>query len=174
MKSFWLAAVSLSVFASPALAQPAEQSPPGNLDRLSAFQSTGTEEPKPIPQEGRKADAIRRNLEKIKLPQGFKIDLYALVPDARHMAVGPNAGVVFVGTRKNHVYAVTDRDKDRIAERTKDYEDRFANPFVAAEKGFIDEVIQPRSTRRRVARAFASLRNKQLTNPWKKHDNIPL
>ena len=119
MKSFWLAAVSLSVFASPALAQPAVQSPTGNLDRLSAFQSTGTEEPKPIPQEGRKADAIRRNLEKIKLPQGFKIDLYALVPDARHMAVGPNAGVVFVGTRKNHVYAVTDRDKDRIADEVK-------------------------------------------------------
>ena len=65
-------------------------------------------------------------------------------------------------------------DKDRIAERTRDYEDRFANPFVAAEKGFIDEVIQPRSTRRRVARAFASLRNKKLSNPWKKHDNIPL
>ncbi|MDB6176919.1 acyl-CoA carboxylase subunit beta [Paracoccus sp. Z330] len=65
-------------------------------------------------------------------------------------------------------------DSDKIAERTKDYEDRFANPFVAAEKGFIDEVIQPRSTRRRVARAFASLRNKKLSNPWKKHDNIPL
>jgi propionyl-CoA carboxylase beta chain len=65
-------------------------------------------------------------------------------------------------------------DKDKIAQRTKDYEDRFANPFVAAEKGFIDEVIQPHSTRRRVARAFASLRGKQLQNPWKKHDNIPL
>ena len=65
-------------------------------------------------------------------------------------------------------------DKDKIAERTKDYEDRFANPFVAAEKGFIDEVIQPHGTRKRVARAFASLRGKQLTNPWKKHDNIPL
>jgi propionyl-CoA carboxylase beta chain len=65
-------------------------------------------------------------------------------------------------------------DADKIAARTKDYEDRFANPFVAAEKGFIDEVIQPRSTRRRVARAFASLRGKRLTNPWKKHDNIPL
>ena len=65
-------------------------------------------------------------------------------------------------------------DREKIAQRTKDYEDRFANPFVAAEKGFIDEVIQPRSTRRRVARAFASLRNKQQTNPWKKHDNIPL
>jgi propionyl-CoA carboxylase beta chain len=45
---------------------------------------------------------------------------------------------------------------------------------VAAERGFIDEVIQPKSTRRRVSRAFASLRNKQLKNPWKKHDNIPL
>jgi propionyl-CoA carboxylase beta chain len=58
--------------------------------------------------------------------------------------------------------------------RTQDYEDRFANPFVAAERGFIDEVIQPRSTRRRVARAFAMLRGKELQNPWKKHDNIPL
>ncbi len=65
-------------------------------------------------------------------------------------------------------------DADKIGARTRDYEDRFANPFVAAEKGFIDEVIQPRSTRRRVARAFASLRGKKLSNPWKKHDNIPL
>lgn len=65
-------------------------------------------------------------------------------------------------------------DADKIAGRVKDYEDRFANPFVAAERGFIDEVIMPHSTRRRVARAFASLRGKKLTNPWKKHDNIPL
>jgi propionyl-CoA carboxylase beta chain len=65
-------------------------------------------------------------------------------------------------------------DADKIAARTAEYEDRFANPFVAAEKGFIDEVIMPQSTRRRVCRAFASLRGKQLSNPWKKHDNIPL
>ena len=65
-------------------------------------------------------------------------------------------------------------DKSRISERVKDYDSRFANPFVAAERGFIDEVIMPASTRRRVARAFASLRGKKLTNPWKKHDNIPL
>ncbi|MEO1951107.1 methylmalonyl-CoA carboxyltransferase [Thioclava sediminum] len=65
-------------------------------------------------------------------------------------------------------------EPEKIAKRTADYEDRFANPFVAAEKGFIDEVIQPRSTRRRVARAFAALRSKKLSNPWKKHDNIPL
>tara|TARA_R110002072_G_scaffold191520_4_gene348352 strand:+ start:490 stop:2022 length:1533 start_codon:yes stop_codon:yes gene_type:complete len=65
-------------------------------------------------------------------------------------------------------------DPEKIAKHTKDYEDRFANPFVAAERGFIDEVIQPRSTRKRVARAFASLRNKKVQTPWKKHDNVPL
>jgi len=63
---------------------------------------------------------------------------------------------------------------EKIAAHTRDYEGRFANPFVAAERGFIDEVIQPRGTRRRVARAFAALRGKKLKNPWKKHDNIPL
>ncbi|MEM8697186.1 MAG: acyl-CoA carboxylase subunit beta [Pseudomonadota bacterium] len=65
-------------------------------------------------------------------------------------------------------------DPDKIAEKTKEYEDRFANPFVAAAKGFIDEVIMPHSTRRRVALGLRKLRNKQLENPWKKHDNIPL
>ncbi len=65
-------------------------------------------------------------------------------------------------------------EPEKIAARVKDYEDRFANPFVAAERGFIDEVIRPHSTRRRVARAFAALRHKAQTRPWKKHDNIPL
>ncbi|MBK6706224.1 MAG: acyl-CoA carboxylase subunit beta [Sphingomonadales bacterium] len=65
-------------------------------------------------------------------------------------------------------------DPEKIAERTKEYEDRFANPFVAASKGFIDEVIHPYSTRRRIALGLRKLRNKALENPWKKHDNIPL
>jgi len=65
-------------------------------------------------------------------------------------------------------------DAEKIARHTKDYEDRFANPFVAAERGFIDEVIQPHNTRMRVSRAFASLRKKRRSAPWKKHDNIPL
>ncbi|MBV1897317.1 MAG: methylmalonyl-CoA carboxyltransferase, partial [Rhodobacteraceae bacterium] len=65
-------------------------------------------------------------------------------------------------------------DADKTAAHTANYEDRFANPFVAAERGFIDEVITPHSTRMRVSRAFASLRGKSLKNPWKKHDNIPL
>jgi len=65
-------------------------------------------------------------------------------------------------------------DPAKIAERTAEYEERFANPFVAAERGFIDEVIMPHSSRRRIARAFASLRNKQVKTHWKKHDTIPL
>jgi propionyl-CoA carboxylase beta chain len=65
-------------------------------------------------------------------------------------------------------------DADKIAARTRAYESRFANPFVAAERGFIDDVIMPASTRRRIARALAALRDKKLENPWKKHDNMPL
>ncbi|ERI16604.1 acyl-CoA carboxylase subunit beta [Brucella intermedia] len=65
-------------------------------------------------------------------------------------------------------------DIEKIAARTKEYEERFANPFKAAERGFIDEVIMPHSSRRRIARAFASLRNKSQSTPWKKHDTIPL
>ncbi|GAC1041047.1 acyl-CoA carboxylase subunit beta [Rhizobium sp. No.120] len=65
-------------------------------------------------------------------------------------------------------------DPEKIAAHTKMYEDRFLSPFVAAERGYIDEVIMPRSTRRRLAQGLRMLRNKDLTNPWKKHDNIPL
>ncbi len=65
-------------------------------------------------------------------------------------------------------------DADKIAARTKEYEDRFMSPFVAAERGYIDEVIMPHSTRRRIARALAMLRHKESERPWRKHDNIPL
>ena len=65
-------------------------------------------------------------------------------------------------------------DPEKIAARTKEYEENFANPFKAAERGFIDEVIKPHSTRRRVCRAFAALRTKRVELPYKKHDNIPL
>jgi propionyl-CoA carboxylase beta chain len=65
-------------------------------------------------------------------------------------------------------------DPEKIGKRIKEYEDRFANPFVAAERGYIDEVILPHNTRRRICRALNMLRNKTVENPWKKHDNIPL
>ncbi len=65
-------------------------------------------------------------------------------------------------------------DPAKLAERTAEYEARFANPFVAASRGFIDEVIMPHSTRKRIALGLRKLRHKRLENPWKKHDNIPL
>jgi len=65
-------------------------------------------------------------------------------------------------------------DADAIAAKTKDYEERFLSPFVAAERGYIDEVIMPHSTRRRIARGLAMLSTKKAERPWKKHDNIPL
>ncbi len=65
-------------------------------------------------------------------------------------------------------------DAEKIARRTKEYEDRFMSPFVAAERGYIDEVIMPHSTRKRIARALAMLRSKKAETPWRKHDNIPL
>ena len=88
----------------------------------------------------------------------------------------PSAEIAVMGAKGavEILYRAELGDKDKIARRTKDYEKRFANPFVAAEMGFIDDVITPHSTRKRVARAFASLKNKDLQNPWKKHDNIPL
>ena len=88
----------------------------------------------------------------------------------------PTAEIAVMGARgaTEILYRSELGEPEKIAARTKDYEDRFANPFIAAERGFIDEVIMPHSTRRRVARAFASLRGKSLQNPWKKHDNIPL
>ncbi len=65
-------------------------------------------------------------------------------------------------------------DAEKIAARTKEYESRFANPFVAAERGFIDDVIAPSTSRKRIARAFAALRKKKVEVTWRKHDTIPL
>ena len=65
-------------------------------------------------------------------------------------------------------------NEEELARHTQAYEEKFLNPFVAAERGYIDEVIQPHNTRLRIARSLALLRNKQMDNPWKKHDNIPL
>ena len=88
----------------------------------------------------------------------------------------PTAQIAVMGAKGavEIIYRKEIGDPEKIAERTKAYEDRFLSPFVAAERGYVDEVIMPHSTRRRVARALRLLRNKNLDNPWKKHDNIPL
>jgi propionyl-CoA carboxylase beta chain len=65
-------------------------------------------------------------------------------------------------------------DADKIAARTREYEERFLSPFVAAERGYIDDVIMPSQTRRRIARALAMLRGKTVEGPARKHDNLPV
>ena len=86
----------------------------------------------------------------------------------------PTAEIAVMGAKGAVEIIFRGQDAEGIAARTKEYEDRFANPFVAASKGFVDEVIHPHSTRRRIALGLRKLRHKALENPWKKHDNIPL
>lgn len=88
----------------------------------------------------------------------------------------PSAEIAVMGAKgaTEILYRSELGDKEKIAQRTADYEARFANPFVAAERGFIDDVIMPHGTRRRVIRAFSTLRHKSVQGPKKKHDNIPL
>ncbi|WP_424626865.1 PQQ-dependent sugar dehydrogenase [Bradyrhizobium sp. SYSU BS000235] len=115
-----LSSVAVAAFLC-ASAVSASAQPSDNLDKLGAFKTTGVTDIPTVPQTGRKVDAIKANLAKVKLPPGFKISLYALVPDARHIAVGPQGVVTFVGTRKNKVYAVTDRGKAGFAEEVKEF-----------------------------------------------------
>jgi propionyl-CoA carboxylase beta chain len=88
----------------------------------------------------------------------------------------PSAEIAVMGAKGavEILYRAELGNPEKIKKRIDEYQARFANPFVAAERGYIDEVILPHSTRRRVARALQMLRNKTLENPWKKHDNIPL
>lgn len=102
-----------------------------NIEKLKQFKVSGTDlNIPPVPQEGRNANAIRENLKRVKLPPGFKIDLYAVVPDARHMAVAPSTNMLFVGTRKTTVWAVTDRNSDGTADEVKPFAPslKFNNP----------------------------------------------
>jgi glucose/arabinose dehydrogenase len=93
-----------------------------NLTTLGDMKVTGASADIPlIPQTGPKADSVKKNLAKVKLPPGFKIELYALVPDARHIAVGPQGVATFVGTRKNKVYVVTDRARSGVGDEVKEF-----------------------------------------------------
>ncbi|MCX7359716.1 MAG: acyl-CoA carboxylase subunit beta [Alphaproteobacteria bacterium] len=88
----------------------------------------------------------------------------------------PSAEIAVMGAKGavEIIFRADIGDPEKIAARTQEYSDRFANPFVAASLGYVDDVIMPRDTRKRIIRALGTLKNKKLENPWKKHDNIPL
>ncbi len=89
-------------------------------------------------------------------------------PTAEIAVMGPKGAVEIIFRADSRR-----RRQDRGA-HARNTASKFANPFVAASRGFIDDVIMPHATRRRICRALAMLRGKKLENPWKKHDNIPL
>jgi len=118
------AAVAALAFALPAQAQP-------SLEKLKQFKVATTDLNIPVvPQTGRNADAIRANLRNVKMPPGFSIDLFAVVPDARMMAIAPSTNMLFVSTRKTTVWAVTDRNSDGQADEVKSFAPslKFTNP----------------------------------------------
>ena len=130
MRSLLLSSIAVGAmaFAGLAFAQSAETVPTENLQKLGGMQATGTPMSafQPVPQNDEYAAQLRKNLEQVKLPPEFKINLYAVVPDARHIAVGPQGVVTFVGTRKDAIWAITDRNKDGAADEVK----RFAPSLV--------------------------------------------
>jgi len=88
-------------------------------------------------------------------------------PTAEIAVMGP-AGAVKI------IFRDEAEDEQKIAERTEEYRQKFANPFIAGRRGYIDDVIAPHKTRKRICRSLAMLRDKKLDNPWRKHANIPL
>ena len=94
-------------------------------------------------------------------------DLNLAWPSAEIAVMGPKGAVEII-------FREDIGDEEKIEQRTEEYRERFANPFIAGHRGYIDDVIMPHNTRMRVARGLRMLRNKKLDNPWKKHANIPL
>jgi len=88
-------------------------------------------------------------------------------PSAEIAVMGPKGAVEIIFRREAG-------DPQAIAARTDEYRRKFANPFIAGSRGYIDDVIMPRQSRARICRSFAMLRGKKLENPWRKHGNIPL
>jgi glucose/arabinose dehydrogenase len=122
------AAVALLLTLAAALPASAQMQ---NIDKLKQMKVSGTDANIPtVPQTGKNADQLRENLKRIKLPPGFKIDLYAVVPDARMIAVAPSTNMMFVGTRKSNVWAVTNRNSGDTATEVKEFAPslKFRNP----------------------------------------------
>ena len=160
MKSLLSACALGALLCGPAFAQPANitDNPPSGapvnektdatMTKLQDFKSTGATNLASVTQGGPQAAAIRKTLETVKMPPGFKISLYALVPDARMIAVGPQGVVTFVSTRKNRVYSLTDRGHTGAAEDVREFAPGvgFNNPngICFSKDGFLYSVEQNR------------------------------
>ena len=113
MKRSLAAMLCTTMLSTPLVAQ-------DNIDKLSNMQKTGATFTF-VDQEGSRADALKAIVEHINVPDGFEVSLYAVVPDARSMAMAPQGTVLFAGTRKDKVWSIVDRDRDRVADEVMDF-----------------------------------------------------
>ncbi|WP_131113949.1 PQQ-dependent sugar dehydrogenase [Lichenihabitans psoromatis] len=189
MKSIWLAATAAGALlaATTAYAQSADPSTPAaptsngadsaGMKKLEDFHSTGAKTIPVVPQGGPKADAIKKTLATIKLPPGFKISLYAQVPDARMIAVGPQGVVTFVSTRKTKVYALTDRAKTGMADDVKEFaptvEMKIPNGLCFSKDGILHVVEQNRVLAFPAAEFFYESPDVAVATVVKQGDLIP-
>ena len=97
----------------------------------------------------------------------LKGDVNFAWPSAEIAVMGPKGAVEII-------FRDEKKDPEKIAAREREYREKFANPFIAGHRGFVDDVIMPRETRGRVARSLEMLRTKKVERPWRKHGNIPL
>ena len=116
-------ALALAVGLAFSLAAPAviAKGDEAKLEKPGNFRKTDSVAGKSVPQGGKYAENLKKVLQRIKLPDGFKIELFAIVPDARQMAMSRNKATVFVGTRKTTFWAVTDRDMDNVADKVEEF-----------------------------------------------------
>ncbi len=106
-----------------------------NIKLLSGFKKTGTTAGEVIPQNTQFAENVKNNIiSKVNLPAGFKIELFAVVPDARHMAVSRNKATVWIGTRKTKVWQATDRDMDNVADTVEEFSPSVSFHLYIAER----------------------------------------
>ncbi|MCW6507784.1 PQQ-dependent sugar dehydrogenase [Lichenifustis flavocetrariae] len=150
---------------------------PGAMDKLEDFKSTGAKSIPTIPQDPAKAADIEKTLAHIKLPPGFKISLYAQVPDARMIAVGPQGVVTFVSTRKDKIYALTDRTRSGHATEVKEFAPtvEFKNPngICLSKDGFLYTVEQNRVLQFAAAEFFYESPDVAVNPIVKQGDLIP-
>ncbi len=158
-----------------ATAAPAAAGTP--MDKLEDFKSTGAHAMVSVPQGGDRAEAIRKTLQTIKLPPGFKISLYALVPDARMIAVGPQGVVTYVSTRKDKIYTLTDRGHTGVAEDVREFAPtiKFNNPngICFSKDGFLFTIEQNRILTFPAAEFFYENADVAVAQVVKQGDLIP-
>lgn len=104
----------------------------------------------------------------------MRSDINLAWPSANFAVMGAEGAVEILYSKE--LEKIEDpQERMKVAqEKKKEYNDLFCNPYNAASRGYIDDIIEPRNTRFRIIRALEQLADKKLENPWKKHDNLPL